>query len=273
MDQPSSVWRVEKDGRHLYLAGTIHLLREKDYPLPAVFDQAYADSAKLVFELPPGTEEDGAVVAQMRQLGMYQGDEELAQYISPATMKKVLKWSASKGFPAASVKKFRPWFLALTIAATEYQALGADSSRGVDAHFEARAKADGKPGTGLETVEFQLGIFSKLNARLQENLLEQTFTESQTLPKDFEELIQAWRSGDGDKLQAFLFRDADKYPELLEEFLLKRNKAWIAPILKHLRGAETTLVLVGAGHLGGKGGVLDLLRAKGCVITQVQPVK
>src|SRR5262245_36398242 len=53
---PSSVWSVEKDGHKLHIGGTIHLLREEDYPLPDVFEQAYAESKKLVFELPPGSE-------------------------------------------------------------------------------------------------------------------------------------------------------------------------------------------------------------------------
>ncbi|HSJ01507.1 MAG: TraB/GumN family protein, partial [Verrucomicrobium sp.] len=266
---PSSVWRVDKGNHHIYIAGTIHLLREADYPLPKVFELAYADSAKLVFELPPGSDADTTVATRMRELGMYKGSEELSQNISPATMAKVRKWAAEKGLSESVVNKFRPWFLALTISATEYQTLGADPARGVDTYFEKMAREDKKPGEGLETVEFQLGIFAKLDAKLQEDLLEQTFTESETLPKDFDELIVAWRKGEKDKLQEFLFRDADKYPVLLEEFLLKRNQAWIAPIEKYLAKRERVMILVGAGHLGGKGGVLSLLEAKGCTVTQV----
>lgn len=205
----------------------------------------------------------------MRQLGMYAGDDELGRHVSAATMQKVRKWAAEKGLQESVVKKFRPWFLSLTIAATEYQILGADPARGVDTYFEKKAKADQKPGEGLESVEFQLGIFAKLNEKLQENLLEQTLGESETLPKDFDELIVAWRKGHSDKLQELLFRDADKYPELLEEFLLKRNRAWVAPILKYLERDEKVMILVGAGHLGGKGGVIALLKEKGCVVTQV----
>jgi uncharacterized protein YbaP (TraB family) len=266
---PSSVWRVEKDGKQVYLAGTIHLLRKADYPLPAVFEQAYTGSSKLVFELPPGSDENSQVASRMRQLGMYAGDDELGRHVSAATMQKVRKWATEKGLQESVVKKFRPWFLSLTIAATEYQILGADPARGVDTYFEKKAKVDQKPGEGLESVEFQLGIFAKLNEKLQENLLEQTLGESESLPKDFDELIVAWRKGHSDKLQELLFRDADKYPELLEEFLLKRNRAWVAPILKYLERDEKVMILVGAGHLGGKGGVIALLKEKGCVVTQV----
>lgn len=266
---PSSVWLVEKDGHKLYLGGTIHLLREEDYPLPDVFEQAYRESAKLVFELPPDSEGDGEIVLRMRQMGSFPEGDDLSNHISAETMKKVQAWADDNAFPDAALKKMRPWFLALTIASVEYQKLGADSGRGVDQYFEQRGREDSKAGEGLESVEFQLSIFSKLSDKLQEELLMQTFAEAETMQQDFEELIAAWRSGDAPKLQAFLYRDADKYPELMEDFLLKRNKAWVAPLLKHLEKAETAFVLVGAGHLGGKGGVLELLKEKGCTVKQL----
>jgi uncharacterized protein len=189
----SSVWVVEKDGHRIHIGGTIHLLREEDYPLPNVFEQAYIESAKLVFELPPGSEGDGEVVLRMRQMGSYAEGEDLSQHVSADTLKKVLAWADDNAFPKTTITKMRPWFLSLTIAAIEYQKLGADAERGVDQHFEKRAKQDGKPGEGLESVEFQLSIFSKLNDKLQEELLLQTFTEAETVQKDFTDLITAWR--------------------------------------------------------------------------------
>jgi uncharacterized protein YbaP (TraB family) len=266
---PSSVWLVEKDGHRLYVGGTIHLLREEDYPLPDVFEQAYRESAKLVFELPPGSEGDGEVVLRMREMGTFPTGDDLPHHVSAETLKKVYRWASDNGFPQATLNRMRAWFVALTIAAFEYQQLGADANRGVDQHFEARAKEDGKPGEGLETVELQLSIFSNLSDQLQEELLMQTFSEAESVQKDFAELITAWRTGDAPKLQELLFRDADKYPELMEDFLLKRNKAWVRPLLKYMDKGEVVFVLVGAGHLGGKGGVLELLKEKGCTVKQL----
>jgi uncharacterized protein YbaP (TraB family) len=265
----SSVWRVEKDGHHLYMGGTIHLLRKEDYPLPDVFEQAYSDSTKLVFELPPGSEGDGEIVLRMREMGSYPEGDTLSEHVSVDTLKKVHAWASANSVPRAVIDQMRPWFVALTIAAVEYQKLGADADRGVDQYFESRAKTDGKPGEGLETVEFQLSIFSRLSEKLQEELLMQTFDEAETVQKDFAELITAWRSGNAPKLQELLFRDADKYPELMEDFLLKRNKSWVSPLLKYLKKGETVFVLVGAGHLGGKNGVLELLKQKGCTVKQL----
>jgi len=266
---PSSVWAAEKDGHTIYLAGTIHLLREKDYPLPDVFEQAYKNSQKLVFELPPGSEGNGEIVSRMRKLGTYPDGTQLGDHIGADTLKRVQEWADKNDYPFNTIKRCRPWFLSLTIAAIEYQALGAESSRGLDAHFEKRATEDRKPGAGLETVEYQLTLFSNLSEKIQEQLLLQTLAEAATMQKDFEEMISSWRGGDVDRLQEFLYRDADKFPELMEEFLTKRNAAWIGPLMKHLEKGERVLVLVGAGHLGGKTGLLELLKAKGCTIRQL----
>lgn len=265
----SSVWMAEKDGHHIYFAGTIHLLRDKDYPLPAVYETAYQDSTKLVFELPPDSEGNAEIARKMQALGTYPAGDSLKKHLPPETMKKVLDWADKKRLPQATLIQMRPWFLALTMAAVEYQSLGAKPDHGVDTHYENRAKKDGKKGEGLETVEFQLGIFSNLNETLQEELLRQTFSEAETLSEDYQYLINAWRSGNAEKLQEFLFRDADKYPELMEEFLIKRNKSWLPSLLGYLEKGEKVMVLVGAGHLGGKHGVLEMLKEKGCTITQV----
>ena len=266
---PSSVWLVEKGGHRLYIGGTIHLLREEDYPLPDVFEQAYKESAKLVFELPPGSEGDGEVVVRMREMGSFPDGDDLSNHVGDETLGKVHAWATANSFPKDVLNKMRPWFVALTIAAVEYQKLGADAERGVDQHFEKKASQDGKAGEGLETVEFQLSIFSKLSDKLQEELLIQTFAEAETMKKDFVELTTAWRAGNVAKLQELLFRDADKYPQLMEDFLLNRNKSWVAPLLKYLEKGDTVFVLVGAGHLGGKGGVLELLKEKGCTVHQL----
>jgi uncharacterized protein YbaP (TraB family) len=209
------------------------------------------------------------VVLRMQQMGTFAEGDDLSQHVSAETLKKVVEWSEKHAFPKVVITRMRPWLLALTVATTEYKKFGANAEYGVDQHFEQRAEKDNKSGEGLETVEFQLSIFSRLSDKLQEELLLQTFSEAETVQEDFAELITAWRTGNAAKLQELLFRDADKYPELMEDFLLKRNKSWVDPLLKYLGKDETVFVLVGAGHLGGKGGVLELLQEKGCTVKQL----
>src|SRR5262245_38765729 len=108
---PSSVWGVEKNGHVIYLAGTIHLLREKDYPLPGVFEQAYRDSVRLVFELPPGSEGDGEIIVRMRQLGTYDDGTQLADHVGVDALRRVEEWARKSGQSIEAVRQCRPWFL------------------------------------------------------------------------------------------------------------------------------------------------------------------
>ncbi len=258
-----SVWVVESPTTKLYLCGTIHLLRRGDYPLPAAYEKAYTDSAKLAFELPPGTSRDPQLAIKMRAEGSYAEGQTLADKIKPEAWDALNAWAASRGLSADAFNRFRPWFVALTISATEYAMLGAEPDRGVDQVFEKRAQKDGKAGEGLETLDLQLGLFTALSEELQQELLEQTLAEVKSLPDQFKKMIVAWREGDVDELHRMLFEEAEKYPELLDTFLIQRNARWIKQLEGYLAGKEHVMVLVGTGHLGGKGGVIDLLKEKG----------
>jgi uncharacterized protein len=267
---PGSVWLVESATTRLYLCGTIHLLRKDDYPLPTSYDRAYEDSQRLVFELPPGSARDPALGMKMMEAGTLKDGRELNDLLTPVTVKALQNWARDHGMPRSSFKTLRPWLTALTISMTEYLATGADSSKGVDITFEEKARIDGKPGEGLESVDKQVSLFADLTDQEQVELLEQTLAEVETLPETFEIMIKAWREGDVDSLFSMLNKEAAKYPHLMAKFLTDRNEAWIKPLKRLLGGTEHVMVLVGTGHLGGPKGVIELLRKQGFRVRQVK---
>jgi uncharacterized protein YbaP (TraB family) len=264
------VWVAESaKGGRVYLCGTIHLLRESDYPLPEVYEEAYGASDELIFELPPGASESPELAKRMRELGTLPAGEALQKLIPEEEWKRVVGWSKRRGVDPNQMDRMRPWFASLLMVATEYQALGAAADRGVDQFFEERAKVDGKAGSGLETVEQQLALFSGMTKEQEREVLEQTLAEMESVEEEFENMIRAWKEGDLEALQELLFREAERYPDLMESFLHARNRAWV-PVLEGVleRGAKV-MVLVGAGHLGGEQGVIALLRGKGYEVTRV----
>jgi len=161
------------------------------------------------------------------------------------------------------LNRFRPWFVSLIITSTEYAALGARPDMGVDQHFESRAEHEGKSGEGLETVEFQLQLFSQLTNDQQKNMLEQTLAEVAAMPQEFEKMIKAWKDGQLDALHEMLFREAERYPELMDLFLKNRNLSWIDRLDKMLKNGEQAMVLIGTGHLASKDGIIQLLKNRG----------
>jgi uncharacterized protein YbaP (TraB family) len=259
-----SVWVVDgpKGGR-LFLCGTIHILREKDYPLAPAYEAAYMYSDKIVLELPPGAASGSELTSRMSQLGMYSADTSLEKNVSPETWAAVKQWTAKHGLEISSMNRFRPWFMALLITSMEYAALGAKPDKGVDTHFEERAKKDGKPGIGLETVEFQIQLFASLSDEQQRDLLDQTLAEISSVAVEFEKLLKAWKHGDLKTLQDMLFSEAEKYPDLMNLFLTARNLAWVDPLDKMLKNGEKVMVLVGTGHFTSDTGLIELLRQRG----------
>ncbi len=261
-----SVWVVESKTARLYLCGTIHLLRAQDYPLPASYEMAYAASQKLVFELPPGADKGAQLAKQMADAGRIRDGRTLFEMVDQATADATRAWARKRGVSMDLMRAFQPWFAALTVAATEYQAAGADPGRGVDVFFEKRAAQDGKPGEGLETVKQQIDLFSTLPEPMQAELLSQTLAEVEALSGQFGAMVAAWRSGDIEALNKLLFEEAERYPELMNVFLFHRNEAWMSRLEGHLAGKDTVMVLVGAGHLGGERGLIELMRKRGYVV-------
>ncbi|MBX7207552.1 MAG: TraB/GumN family protein [Verrucomicrobiaceae bacterium] len=259
-----SVWVAKSStGGRLYLCGTIHILRQSDYPLAPAYDAAYADSQKLVFELPPADSKGPELNSRMQQLAALPAGTSLESLVGQELTDAVTKWAGSHGLSAGAISKFQPWYLALLIAASEYSALGAQPDKGVDNHFEVRAAKDKKPGEGLETIDFQIGLFTRLSPERQKDLLKQTLTEVKTLPDEFARLITAWKDGDLDALHQMLYREAAQFPELMDLFLHDRNKAWAERLDASLKKGEHVMLLVGTGHFTGPQGLIALLKAKG----------
>ncbi len=259
-----SVWVVDgPNGGRLFLCGTIHILREKDYPLAPAYEAAYMYSNKLVLELPPGAASGSELTSRMSQLGQYPADKSLEANVNKETWESVKTWASKHGLKDASLNRFRPWFVALMITSIEYAALGAKSDQGVDSFFEERAKKDGKPAEGLETVEFQIQLFASLSEKQQRELLEQTLGEISSVKEEFEKMIKAWKYGQLDDLKEMLFREAEKYPDLMNLFLSSRNLSWMDRLEQMLKRGEKVMVLVGTGHLTSDTGLIELMRKRG----------
>jgi uncharacterized protein YbaP (TraB family) len=241
------VWVADRAGQEgkLFLCGTIHILRESDYPLAAGYDTAYAQSTKLVLELPPGASSAPDFQTRLMELGQYPVGESLKSNVSPVLWVELAVWARNRGKDLSTLARLRPWLAALIITSTEYSALGAKAAQGVDQHFEAMATKDGKPGEGLETAELQFQLFSKLTPKMQEEMLAQTLAEVGTVSQEYEKMISDWKNGELDALHAMLTREAEKYPDLMDVFIKDRNRAWIDRLDAMLQRGEKVMVLVG----------------------------
>jgi len=265
------VWKIEGGQSPVYLAGSFHLLRPSDLPHPPTLETAYQAATQVWFEVPPGEMQKPAAAAQVMTLGMLPGTESLPDIIPAESYARVTDWTERNPSLAPVLDRMRPWLVALTIMLTEYQKMGAGPEHGIEQIFQTRARADGKPTGGFETVEQQLSFFGELTADKQQALLDKTFEDLATSRDLITTMIRNWREGRENELVAQMNASFTGHEDLKKRLLDDRNAAWIAPIEKLLDGASPTLVIVGAGHLAGPGSVVDLLEKKGWQLTRLEP--
>ncbi len=247
----------------VFLAGSIHLLPADAATLPPQLELAYAEAESLVMELSPDDSDPARIGAVMLEKGRFPAQAGLAATVGTARWARLQPWLQRHGLSPALVEALEPWALALVLTSAEFARLGLEPDSGVEAQLSERARLAGKPVAGLETPEYQLGLFDALPATAQLQLLDGTLDDLADADADFARLVAAWRSGDDATLEALL---ADAYagmPELYEALLHRRNAEWLPRVRAMLGQREDVLVVVGALHLVGDRGLVALLRREG----------
>jgi uncharacterized protein YbaP (TraB family) len=146
---------------------------------------------------------------------------------------------------------------------------GFDPSHGVDRYLAGRAQQSGKTIAGLESLEFQIGLLDQLSKRDQESLLLQSLKEATALEGNVNEIVQSWWKGDVVGLEKLLLRGMREFPEVHRKVFEERNRRWLRQMETLIAEGRDTMVVVGAGHLVGKDGLLELLRQRGYTMEQL----
>ena len=264
----SCLWEVQTASSRVFLLGSLHVLKRSAYPLAAAIDRAYAASQRLVFETNLGAMMEPAVLAKMMELGLYPEGRDLFQNISATTRNDLEKKLQDLGLPPANFSRFKPWFIAVTLTTLELQRLGFDPRYGLDLHFYTKATADEKELVYLESVDYQLNLLAKMNALDQNSFLVQTLKDLEISTQLAGDMMTAWQNGQAQDLYDLLFKSFEDHPGIEDRLLTRRNKEWLPQIEKMLKTPKTTLVIVGAGHLIGPDGLVEILKQKGYRVKQ-----
>jgi uncharacterized protein len=259
----SPVWAIHGDHNTVYLAGSVHLLKAEDSSLPPGFERAYKGSKAIVMELAIDKIDPMATAQWMMENGMLKEGTTLRAEIGDERYGRVSKEAARLGIPMEAADMLQPWVLGLQLVEMQYMQLGFDPQKGVEQQLEHKAQADGKPISGLETMDEQLGVLQGMSKSDQARFLDMTVTEMHDVEGETQSVVTAWRSGDAAKLAALLSDEYRSFPNLYKALVTERNKRWVPQIEKLLHGNQDVFVVVGALHLVGDGGLLELMRHDG----------
>jgi uncharacterized protein YbaP (TraB family) len=158
---------------------------------------------------------------------------------------------------------YTPWFVAEAVSQLQLAQLGFDTQSGVEMFFMGRARDDGKNVSGLETAHEQLTIFESMPMETQAEYLMSSLEQAHDLPKEVNDMVQAWRRGDTAWFQTEIKSDLGKDPALYQSIVVARNRKWIAKIEAMLDDDKNYLIIVGTAHLVGPDSVIELLKKDG----------
>ena len=264
----SFLWRVQSDKSNIYILGSVHFLKKESYPLNKTIEKAFDSTQKLVLEVDLKSEDAGRVQTVTIEKGINR-DRTLQQNVSPETYSLAEKRAQELGIDIRALSPLKPWLVALTMTALQLQKLGFDPNYGVDRYLVERAVKSGKTIVGLETVAFQIGLIDQLPERDQESMLRQSLKEMDLLDRGLDQIVRAWSTGDVTTLEGLLLSGMREYPAVHQTVIVDRNRRWLPRIEKMIELGESTLIAVGAAHLVGKDGVIELLKARGYTVEQM----
>jgi uncharacterized protein YbaP (TraB family) len=262
------LWKVDGGKTTVWLLGSIHLLKNTDYPLPDPIEQAYTAAEVVVFETDMKALESPATQMQMLTKGRLPNGGKLSDELSEATYRDLMEHAKNAGLPPVALESLKPSMAVMMIVAVELMKMGFDPEQGVDQYFFKRSQQDGKQITPLETVEFQIDLLTNITKEEGELMVKTTLEEFETLQTVFNELVDVWRKGDTAKLDQWLNEAKKDAPKLMRRFLTDRNERWVTKIQRLAEQDKPVLVVVGAAHLVGEKSVVELLEKRGLKAVQ-----
>ena len=268
--QKSFLWRVQSKTNTVYVLGSIHFLKKEFYPLNQKIENAFDQSDFLAVEANVNdiTKID---IQKLVDSALYLDLETLEKHVSTETYELIKKELGRLGLPLEMINRQKPWFLALVLESLELLKLGFDPNYGIDKYF--LSKAEGKKKIlELESLDYQISLLSNLSDKDQELFLLYTLRDLNILEQELGRLTQAWISGDTKSMESILTRgiSEDKgLSSIFEKLIYERNKKMVSKIEDFLRTKEIYFVIVGAGHLVGDRGIIEILKGKGYIVEQL----
>jgi uncharacterized protein YbaP (TraB family) len=262
--EKSLLWKISGNGikEASYLYGTMHITCDATLPQKAI--KALDATNQLYLEL---NMDDPTLQQSMMQSMMMKDGKTMSSLVSEEDFKIVDEFLTKQlGYSAQVLNTFKPFM----VSAMLYPKMIDCAMQSVEGNLMTVIKEQQEEVFGLESIEEQMNVFDAIPYEVQ--MKELVKTAKNNLEKDKKEmelLLEIYKSEDINAIYTVSQESENEITSKFEEILLSnRNKNWI-PIIEKVAKEKATFFGVGAGHLGGEMGVIQLLRKKGY---KVEPV-
>ena len=263
------LWRISGKGttRPSWLFGTMHILCASDARLTDSLKAAIASCDEVYFEINLSDMSD--MLNSIKYMRM-NDDKKLSDLLKPDEYTRVKNYFArhSSLLPFSMLERFKPMLISGLI---EEQGLDCQTTDGMELMImqQLHSSTEKKPVNGLETAAFQAGLFDSIPYEQQAKELVNYIDSADENKKATRQLAELYIHQDLDSIGQLSDKDDPGMSGYMDLLLYNRNRKW-ARELDTLLPGKSLLIAVGAAHLPGKEGVIELLRREGYT---VDPIK
>jgi uncharacterized protein YbaP (TraB family) len=260
----SLLWKISGNGleKPSYLYGTIHIMCPDELTVSEATKAAFSETEQLALELDM---DEPNFMTSMQQAMVNPGMTNISGELSDEDRELLNTYfKENYGSDLTQLGVMKPFAL---MSMMFIKGLDCPQPGSYEATFIQMASSEGKETLGLESIQDQVGIFDKVETKEQLGWLVDYAKEGDAFRENLSKLMKAYKSED---LKA-IYSTMDDYPEyaiIQEDLLDNRNKKWMEPMAR-MASEKSTFFAVGAAHLGGENGVINLLRAKGYTVEAV----
>lgn len=261
----SLLWEIKSPGnpKPSYLFGTIHLICPADFSLSNSLKSAIKKTEQVALEV--DMDDPNMMATMMKTMNMSDGNE-LKKLISESEYEKLSRfYKDSVGIGLAMFEKAKPFVLMGPL----FNAVLACQPQSYEMSLVDLAGKQKVEVIGLETIDEQMALFDSIPYKDQVKIILNMIDSLPEARKEFKGLVEMYKAQNINDLYKLTLKSEFGLDGNEEVLLFARNQKWIARIQKIL-AEKPTFFAVGAAHLGGKKGVIALLRKEGYSVRAIK---
>lgn len=255
----SLLWEVSGNGlaKPSYLFGTIHMICAADYSMNEYTKKAFAKTDRLTLEIDMS---DAEQMSAMQKMAM--GEKPLSETLTPddyARLDQILQKQAG-----LSAKQLDSFTLLTVMSVLTIKSFGCADMKYYEMEFIEMAKNLSKSVSGLETVNEQMALFE--NGISTEDILEMMEASDDAETK---KMVEIYKQQNLQQMYSMMTDEKSMSKEAKLLMLDNRNSNWLKKMPAMMK-KESVFFAVGAAHLPGEMGVIELLKKAGYTVKAVK---
>lgn len=257
------LWEVT--GKNLkspsYVFGTIHLINKEDFFYPEALRSSLSSTDQIYFEIDIEEMMDLSSQMDLMSKAFMNDGQTIKDLLTEDEYGELQDYFKEMGLPLFFFERLKPMFLTVLTSLDGNMEEMKNTTTSYEFELLALAKNGNMDVGGLETMDFQIGLFDSIPYSEQAQMLMESIRAQSGENNELDELAKIYVEQNIEAMVSTISADEQlgKYEALLVN---TRNKNWI-PSMEELMVKSPTFFAVGAGHLAGEEGVLNLLKQSG----------